>query len=73
MSTCSYEARKFGVSSAMPAFVAMKLCPHLNIVKSHYGRYKEASALIHATLAKYDPLLASVGLDEAYLDLGLIR
>ena len=69
ISTSNYIARKYGVRSAMPGFIAMKLCPQLKLVEPHFYKYKEESAKIMTILEKYDLYIESMGLDEAYLDL----
>lgn len=69
ISTSNYIARKFGVRSAMPGFLALKLCPQLKIVDMHFDRYKEESQKMMKVLKEYDTELESMGLDEAYLDL----
>ena len=68
VSTCSYEARKFGVHSAMPTAQAFKLCPQGIFVHPHFEKYSKASDMIHSIFHKYTDLVESVSLDEAYLD-----
>jgi len=69
ISTSNYIARKYGVRSAMPGFIAMKLCPQLKLVQHHYTKYKNESIKIMSILEEYDLFIESMGLDEAYLDL----
>ena len=69
ISTSNYIARKYGVRSAMPGFIALKLCPQLKLIGGHYQRYKEESFKIMEILEEFDPFLESLGLDEAYVDL----
>ena len=69
ISTSNYIARKYGVRSAMPGFIALKLCPQLKLIGGHFHRYKEESIKIMEILEEYDPFLESSGLDEAYVDL----
>eukprot|EP00948_MAST-09A_sp_MAST-9A-sp1_P001084 g1084.t1 len=69
ISTASYEARKFGVRSAMPGFIAVKLCPQLIFVKSDFPAYKAASNIMKAVCKSYDPQAKMMSLDEAYLDI----
>eukprot|EP01087_Luapelamoeba_hula_P005286 TRINITY_DN15361_c0_g1_i1.p1 TRINITY_DN15361_c0_g1~~TRINITY_DN15361_c0_g1_i1.p1 ORF type:complete len:249 (-),score=31.02 TRINITY_DN15361_c0_g1_i1:63-809(-) len=69
LSTASYEARKYGVRSAMPGFIAKQLCPDLIIVPTHFDKYKEASHLTRQVFAQYDPHYRSYSLDEASLHL----
>ena len=68
VSAASYEARKFGVKSAMSGFLAKQKCPHLIFVKSDFARYKEISAKIRAIFYEYTDLVEPLSLDEAYLD-----
>lgn len=69
LSTANYEARKFGVSAAMPGYIAMKLCPELIIVPPRFDRYKEMSGKVSEVLKKYDANLMMWSLDEAFLRL----
>ena len=69
ISTSNYIARKYGVRSAMPGFIAIKLCPELKLVEPHFYRYKEESMKIMELLEEYDICIESMGLDEAYIDL----
>eukprot|EP00053_Salpingoeca_punica_P015802 m.146232 g.146232 ORF g.146232 m.146232 type:complete len:743 (-) comp16804_c0_seq1:1791-4019(-) len=69
LSTCSYEARKYGVRSAMPGFVAKRLCPDLILVPHRFEAYREASNRVREIIARFDPNYRSMGLDEAYVDL----
>lgn len=64
----SYEARKFGVCSAMPVFQARRKCPNGIFVVPRKKRYKEVSMEIMSLLNKYSPLVEQVSIDEAYLD-----
>ncbi len=68
VSTASYEARKFGVHSAMPCSQAARLCPHGIFVKSNFESYKEASTIIREIFYEYTDLVEPLSLDEAYLD-----
>lgn len=68
VAAASYEARKFGVRSAMPSVTALKKCPHLIFVKSRFEVYKEVSQQIRAIFAEYTDLIEPLSLDEAYLD-----
>jgi DNA polymerase-4 len=69
VSAASYEARKFGVHSAMPLRTAAKLCPQAVFVDGHPGRYREASEKVHSVLASFSPLVEMASIDEAYLDM----
>ena len=64
----SYEARKYGVKSAMPMFAAMKLCPHAIAVPVRMARYAEESRSIFAVFHEFTPLVQGLSLDEAFLD-----
>ena len=68
VSTCSYEARKFGVKSAMPVFMAQRLCPKGYFVRVRYHRYKEISNKIFAIFREVTQLVEPLSIDEAYLD-----
>ncbi len=68
VAACSYEARKFGVHSAMPSSQAYRLCPQAIFVKPRFEAYKEASNAIRHIFAKFTDLVEPVSLDEAYLD-----
>lgn len=68
VNTCSYEARKFGVRSAMPVGRARQLCPQAVFLASDYRYYSEASRQFHAILRDYTPTVEPAGADEAYLD-----
>jgi DNA polymerase-4 len=69
VTTCSYEARKFGVRSAMPMRKAMELCPHAIIVKSSYPLYSKYSAWVTNIIAANAPLYEKASIDEFYIDL----
>ena len=69
VSTCSYEARKFGVHSAMPLFEAKRLCPRGVFVPVRMARYAEMSAKIMAIFRETSPLVEQLSIDEAFLDL----
>ncbi len=68
VSTCSYEARAFGVHSAMPMVVARRLCPQAVIVRGRYQRYAELSHAIMSALKDFSPLVEPASVDEAYMD-----
>ena len=68
ISAASYEARKFGVKSAMSGRLAIKLCPHLIFVKTDFKRYSEISKRIRHIFNDYTDLVEPLSLDEAYLD-----
>ncbi|WP_300380973.1 DNA polymerase IV [Clostridium sp.] len=69
VSTCSYEARKYGIHSAMPIFMAQKLCPHGIYVRTRFARYKEISQKVFSILLDVTEKIEPVSIDEAYLDI----
>src|SRR5580693_4887422 len=69
VTSASYEARKFGVHSAMPLRTAGKLCPHGIFLDGHHHKYSEWSDRIATILAKFSPIVEMTSIDEAYLDL----
>lgn len=68
VTTCNYEARKFGVRSAMPGFMARERCPHVVFLPLRFDLYRAASQQIRAIFHDYTPLVEPLSLDEAYLD-----
>ena len=68
IATCNYEARKFGIHSAMASHTARVRCPDLIIIKPDMQKYREASALIHEIFKRYTDIIEPLSLDEAYLD-----
>jgi DNA polymerase IV len=68
VTTCNYEARKFGVRSAMPGFMARERCPHLLFLPLRFDLYRAASQQIRKIFHEYTPLVEPLSLDEAYLD-----
>lgn len=73
VSTCSYEARKYGVHSAMPIFMAKEKCPNGIFISGRYGRYTKVSQDIFKILNDVTPLVEPVSIDEGYLDLSKSR
>jgi len=69
VTAASYEARKFGVHSAMPLRTAARLCPHAVYLHGHHAKYSEWSDRVATILAKFSPIVEMVSIDEAYLDL----
>ena len=69
VTAASYEARKFGVHSAMPLRTAGRLCPHAVFLDGHHEKYGEWSDRVATILAKFSPIVEMVSIDEAYLDL----
>ena len=68
VAAASYEARKFGVRSAMPSITAKRRCPELLFVKPRFDIYRDVSNQIRAIFADYTDLVEPLSLDEAYLD-----
>ena len=74
VSAASYEARKFGVRSAMPIFEAKRRCPHGIFIPVRMGRYQEVSRQVMHILERYSPVIEQVSIDEAYMEVsGLER
>src|SRR5580658_8194958 len=69
VSAASYEARKFGVHSALPLRTAAKLCPHAIFVDGHPERYRECSEKVYKVLTAFSPQVEMASIDEAYLDM----
>jgi len=69
ISTASYSARRYGVRSAMPGFIARRLCPSLVFVSSNFDAYRAASEQCKAVYRQFDPGVRAASLDEAYLDI----
>ena len=68
LSTCNYEARAFGICSALPTYQALQKCPNLIILSGNYSKYKEASLQIIQIFKRYTDKIQVVSVDEAYLD-----
>lgn len=69
VAAASYEARKFGVRSAMPVSRAQQLCPKAIFVEPHFDAYSEASDTVMTILSEFTPMIEQVSVDEAYLDI----
>ena len=69
VATCSYEARRFGVRSAMPSRTALRLCPEAVLIRPNHRKYAAVSRQVRAILAEVSDLVEPVSIDEAYLDL----
>src|SRR5262249_31124503 len=68
VAACSYEARPFGVRSAIPMAEALRLCPHAVVVRHHMDRYADASAAFMRILGDFAPAVEALSFDEAFLD-----
>ena len=68
LTTCNYEARKFGVRSAMPTFMALQRCPDLIVLPTRFDVYRREAAVIRGILYRFSSLIEPLSLDEAYLD-----
>ena len=68
LTTCNYEARKFGVRSAMPTFMALQRCPDLIVLPTRFDVYRREAAVIREMLHRFTSLVEPLSLDEAYLD-----
>lgn len=68
VSTANYVARKFGVRSAMPGFIAQQLCPELIFIPCNNQKYRAVSAVMKSVVAEYDSNYISMGLDEVNID-----
>jgi DNA polymerase IV len=69
IASASYEARQFGIRSAMSSYQAKKLCPNLIFVSAHYDEYANYSDALAAILERYSPDVEWVSIDEAYINL----
>jgi DNA polymerase kappa len=68
ITTSNYVARKFGVRSAMPGTLGLKLCPELLLIPCNYGKYKLVSDQMRDIVSEYDSNFSSMGLDEVNMD-----
>jgi DNA polymerase IV len=68
LTTCNYEAREFGVRSAMPTFMALQRCPQLIVMPTRFDAYRREAAIIRGILHRFTTVIEPLSLDEAYLD-----
>ena len=68
LTTCNYEARKFGVHSAMPTFMALQRCPQLIVLPTRFDVYRREASVVRGILHRFTHLVEPLSLDEAYLD-----
>jgi DNA polymerase-4 len=73
LTTCNYEARAFGIHSAMPVFMALEKCPHLIVTPVHFDEYRKESLRIRELMTHYTDLIEPLSLDEAYMDVSHLR
>src|SRR6187402_1204216 len=69
VAACSYEARKYGIQSAMPAIAAKRLCPHAIFLKGSYHEYSKYSGLVTDIIASSVPNFEKASIDEFYIDM----
>jgi hypothetical protein len=69
LTTSSYEARRYGVRSALPTFIARELCPHLKVLPCDFEKYQDASSRARGVLERFDPSLRTMSLDEFFCDI----
>src|SRR6266478_6663495 len=68
LTTCNYEARAFGVRSAMPTFMALQRCPNLIVLPTRFDVYRKEAGIVREIMHRFTPLVETLSLDEAYLD-----
>jgi DNA polymerase IV len=68
VASCTYEARAFGIHSAMPSVEARRRCPHAVFLSGRFARYVEMSERLHAVLQRFSPVVEGIALDEAFVD-----
>src|SRR5690348_8756715 len=71
IATCNYEARKYGIHSAMATWEAFKRCPNLILLPGNMPKYKQVSRAIHEVFKQYTPTIEFLSLDEAFLDVSM--
>jgi DNA polymerase-4 len=73
VASCTYEARAFGIHSAMPSLEARRRCPHAVFLAGRFGRYVEMSERLHGVLEQFSPVVEGIALDEAFVDVAGAR
>jgi len=73
VASCTYEARAFGIHSAMPSLEARRRCPHAVFLAGRFARYVEMSERLHAVLQQFSPVVEGISLDEAFVDVAGVR
>jgi DNA polymerase-4 len=73
VASCTYEARAFGIHSAMPSVEARRRCPHAVFLDGRFSRYVEMSERLHAVLQRFSPVVEGIALDEAFVDVAGVR
>jgi DNA polymerase-4 len=73
VASCTYEARSFGIHSAMPSVEARRRCPHAVFLPGRFARYVEMSEQLHAVLERFSPVVEGIALDEAFVDVAGVR
>ncbi|MDR3650330.1 MAG: DNA polymerase IV [Acidimicrobiales bacterium] len=73
VASCTYEARAFGIHSAMPSVEARRRCPHAVFLPGRFSRYTEMSERLHAVLRRFSPVVEGISLDEAFVDVAGVR
>src|SRR2546430_7342534 len=68
LTTCNYEARAFGVRSAMPTFMALQRCPTLIVLPTRFNVYRKEAGVVRQIMHRFTPDVETLSLDEAYLD-----
>ena len=68
LTTCNYEARAFGIRSAMPTFMALQRCPNLIVLPTRFDVYRKEAGIVREIMHRFTPLVETLSLDEAYLD-----
>ena len=68
LTTCNYEARAFGVRSAMPTFMALQRCSNLIVLPTRFDVYRKEAGVVREIMHRFTPLVETLSLDEAYLD-----